>query len=1408
MEQFRKRSEELRTRLRSILPEDLADSTLVKEAAAIITDELMDIPEVPEELKREVSEFLALAVFVGVEGLYDTDRRIKTQAVFGFRGLSEMLMGLVSEDTGRYTPTKFDELLSSSVLSRVNEDVSRAAYFREERYKRDYNLFANLLSGRRTQRVINGVKASRNLDILMNLMKQDDEFSKAVDTMTEDVLEIYTTALDAGFGHEQYKAVMTLKNSLPAIAVDPQTGAVDEFKVRRMNAEQTAVTYQTMSTYLSDIYSSDSQEGLGVIKVSMERQWDIPAILAASSNSKGRQVRVYHPLKLAEFVYGMLTTEQQNRAIYQKLTHNKVIDSNALAAVEATEKGKKYKYVHYESGGGWPGYRDNHVRENVRQTLYDTVLITLETQGLLNDTGINGDIPESVTRAVRTALAAVRDSMTTMFLMVEQEGDLITWSSYKLRKIIPGFSDYPAAESFTKDVLEKVLASGTDSIHYEEPIVTNVGSSKMYDYYHVIDPVTAHGRPLFAYKALEGLQKKGEQLSTRKIILGRAESGDTLVAQEDGKVDLTKNLMHFIMAGSRSGKGVMTLNIMGSHIAGGRPIFYLDRKPDMAPLLTSLAGMSGAFPNTFVINGGQYMASNDQMEPAGAFNFDSPEKRPIWFKNIPDYILDEYSGWEGFIGDFVYMRGVLFTLGLLMLRTEAESKAPEVYAKLNGPEGITIIYDEITNWQTTFVDAYITPSGSESSIIKRIITQKDMEELEMKVAELAALKNRSNEDGASLKQADLDKITRLQREVDRAKNEASAYYTDVTNNLARTFRRFEELGRAGLKNSEARASDIFIIGQNLDARPTETSFYSKRDSGDYLSNAGGIGKNPFMRAFTQITTDFMMGYNDKHPKYAHADILPTAKQYLSGLMRGFVYSPLTYDEVKGEKGTAEDFARQSTFFKPYLILNDGTEPQGVVEGNPTAIKNDPRPEVQYVRQMIGYSTLARWQEYRKPHLDENQELRAEIGFQAYIESMLDGKTSIKDVLGKSLEISNYVVQEGFGYPGNVFEFLTDFRPEWNFSAEDVVLAFLDKPRYERGERSETYDKLFGRNNLFASLDELDKDEEEYEEEYYGDLFSNGDDDYEHSAFNQEQYEEFSEFESYDADTHFSGDAIGNLDNLQDGHEFTEQLAGTGQNPYGTLTDLDGGQQEVFTVSDDFDPDVELTMDDIAGDHYIESITKLTEQLTRDAIKTVGGLARVKAFEVKSGAIYINNTRYAKRLPQELLNNLPLDMRGTAARGVYSELFNFAYLAKMTNLVYIKFDSKAFIASKVVDDLQIDSEALSISDLFDYIPAKSMIIENKVYHRTVHEQRGTGSSIFTNPARMRNVTQDVAGWMKDSSRKNLTSGSAQLRQRGIMNKVGGLFSLGLGSVKKAAIFTGWSVGEVAKGIGDIFKGNVG
>ena len=45
-----------------------------------------------------------------------------------------------------------------------------------------------------------------------------------------------------------------------------------------------------------------------------------------------------------------------------------------------------------------------------------------------------------------------------------------------------------------------------------------------------------------------------------------------------------------------------------------------------------------------------------------------------------------------------------------------------------------------------------------------------------------------------------------------------------------------------------------------------------------------------------------------------------------------------------------------------------------------------------------------------------------------------------------------------GYEGSYLEFLLDLRPEWNFSCEDVVMAFVNQDAYLAKKKETVYSK--------------------------------------------------------------------------------------------------------------------------------------------------------------------------------------------------------------------------------------------------------------------------------------------------------------------------------------------------------------
>ena len=106
----------------------------------------------------------------------------------------------------------------------------------------------------------------------------------------------------------------------------------------------------------------------------------------------------------------------------------------------------------------------------------------------------------------------------------------------------------------------------------------------------IMDSDIYFNAPLFAYQAIEGLKRNHKEPSVHNTILGRDQSRKTLTEN----LTAQKDAIILICAGPRSGKGVLTLNILGSILGSGCPFVYWDCKPDMSVTIRELAQKAGA----------------------------------------------------------------------------------------------------------------------------------------------------------------------------------------------------------------------------------------------------------------------------------------------------------------------------------------------------------------------------------------------------------------------------------------------------------------------------------------------------------------------------------------------------------------------------------------------------------------------------------------------------------------------------------------------------------------------------------------------------------------------------------------------------------------------------------------------
>lgn len=105
-------------------------------------------------------------------------------------------------------------------------------------------------------------------------------------------------------------------------------------------------------------------------------------------------------------------------------------------------------------------------------------------------------------------------------------------------------------------------------------------------------------RPYWAYKAMRLKIDNGEKISLSDgLPIGRRVNGDIV----EFKLDPSNRFLTFIAAGSGAGKGVLTLSLVAAAIGSQVPLFYMDFKPDMAPIFWSVEEQYNI--NTFTYDG-------------------------------------------------------------------------------------------------------------------------------------------------------------------------------------------------------------------------------------------------------------------------------------------------------------------------------------------------------------------------------------------------------------------------------------------------------------------------------------------------------------------------------------------------------------------------------------------------------------------------------------------------------------------------------------------------------------------------------------------------------------------------------------------------------------------------------------
>lgn len=662
-----------------------------------------------------------------------------------------------------------------------------------------------------------------------------------------------------------------------------------------------------------------------------------------------------------------------------------------------------YGYYPREHGGPtgiheWSSYRDKIVRPFLEQ-VFERVAVNTVKDSATDVSSIvahRGDIEAAITPVMDNLQKCV---LVSNLNITKSSGYNKKFVSMKVKVLAPEGVDVEAIRSG----VFQAVASSTDKSVLDKGKTIAEQSGRYIEINFVADQVQDNAFPLFAYKALDSLKKQGKSFepSLNSVLLGKDSKGRLLKAGKD--INFNNVLTHYILAGSRSGKGVMTLNILAGGMDGVTPLAYADNKPDMLSMLKAIN------PNVYGINGESCISN--PADGNDLFNqFANPDSEVNW-DNVPDYLVKYgYIDSKSYtsVGNIFYVRFMMLTMGIIAARVDAS----HFKDRLGGKNGITVVFDEFANATKTFQamcrnwKTMLAPSRPVNEVLKALREGGDLEEV---MADKGSALNPGMFWATAYLQSIEDSVSYFQR-----KSDAGA-------------------------NSEKMCNNIFVLGQH--ALSMEKSFslpgirpanagsqaieLTDDAAGNLLTGLTRMGDADAFLGASEAVDDFLYASNPRAEK---------ANSYLNRTTRGFAYiksiggdAGKLYAKRSGA-GTKEErvsFSNKQLYFKPFLLLESaGMEEYPV------------RNMLKFMESSVG---LQGRQDFVASNSEENnpEVLNNGVSFLGYLKQAGIGEDAVYNQLQKAADIANWIVQDGLGYPGTWKDFVYDLRPQWIFSSKDI-----------------------------------------------------------------------------------------------------------------------------------------------------------------------------------------------------------------------------------------------------------------------------------------------------------------------------------------------------------------------------------
>ena len=1050
------------------------ESMLGIEKEAVMVEESVSDSEF-SEFCLKLSKFLAFAVFNAYLGGFEIDKAVSRDVKFGFSGLIDVIEAYTEANS--LVVEGSEERVQAFLLSFLREGISTKDYLLQALYRSDMSQIALLLTPSGT----GDSNATRFADVVLDICGPINDFFNA--SLETRVKPIYRKAFASNFGQRKYFGVL-----------GENDGFCNAFTVKN----NTVHAYLSYTALFTGVYSKlgckVSNSNFAGMPYNVEqcesRQFDIATMLSSDNP-------VYFPFKILEFTRKSKGTVSLNRGFY----------------VDCDADDKKSFDV----------YANKFIFPLIEDLYKETITTTLMMLGVVTQEEVdNVDITLSDANKMRNLALILTDSMKimalkssiqriercicTMYLITDfrykpcvsrsknvLDNSPVTITKFKVKAVTPAGFVTPDKGS---EIFSDFLTSGESDLKITSESVENYD---IIDFTVIVDN-SASDAPLFGYKAVRLLRENNKPVDKDNILLGELQDGTDYISVAGGgsnNPSFQNELTHFIIGDAGSGKGVMTMNIIASYIAAGVPIFYIDRKPDMASLFSYLTD-----DNMFLVNGGDYLEKHDTFNRWGKDSQALAFWRDYASRQVPDYvkeifgwqedISDYYSRGKITVGDLVYFRATLLMAGIIYARNRFGSG--EKYEKLGGDNGIFVVVDEITNFELYFDSAFFS---IDNPVLlpyydEKLLGKSSRGDLDKQIADAEhqlrnkqiALQYAKEGKGQATAQSDVEHaqntLLKLKAKKDAPKKtmlEGQAKLKKHILYATQFIRKLDECGKtvegtksAGFRSGEGecRNSNILYIGQRIQKVPYNGAYsFDKMLLADKSRFNKFCEDISFVKTFTALfPPDFIVGYNNDGLLSSHA------KEMLNKKDRYFAYVP-SAKTASGDKVPADGYygvsrmqegtPDKTVFFKPYLVLNTHYEcdPNNKVkytDSHTGEQKDDPK--YYFVDMLMHNVGIENWKVYRKDHLKNPRDeswgaINEGIGFEGLInETMMangrSGSFDFKHDLSKSKEIADFVAS-CFGYK-SYQEFLFDFSPKGLFSIEDVYTAVADPTWYKDYKR--------------------------------------------------------------------------------------------------------------------------------------------------------------------------------------------------------------------------------------------------------------------------------------------------------------------------------------------------------------------